>query len=195
MKWPRKKDGPSRLKKGMSGLPNYPEFSYTVTIKDLVTTGVAKKKKEAKNKAYHSMAIKFGEVFKLLSPQQGTNKEELDVQISKLIKPSQMNISNPLKRKVTTMTPSMPLVSQVSSGISANLTSVKENPDPVGVPVTSLTNPATQTTTVKVDIPINIPEYSQQQISSIPGHPVVALGDTLRSQKFGSPVYSCVKEE
>eukprot|EP00090_Calanus_glacialis_P035084 TRINITY_DN59971_c0_g1_i1.p1 TRINITY_DN59971_c0_g1~~TRINITY_DN59971_c0_g1_i1.p1 ORF type:complete len:406 (+),score=79.92 TRINITY_DN59971_c0_g1_i1:48-1220(+) len=93
------------------------------------------------------------------------------------------------------MTPSVPSVPPVSSGISANPSSVKENPEPVGVPVTSLINPATQTTPVNVDIPITVPEYSQQQISSIPGHPVVALGDTLRSLKFGSPFFSCVKEE
>merc|ERR1711892_470298 len=60
-------------KEGMSGLPNNRDFQLTLTVKELVTVG---------------LAIKFGEVFKLLSPQLGTDKEELYSQIMKLIKPS-----------------------------------------------------------------------------------------------------------
>merc|ERR1712013_558159 len=164
--------------------------------------GMAKKKKDAKNKAYHAMALKFGEVFRLLSPQQGTDRQELNCQIEKLLK----------KPKNSTATESLPkfstLPSQITSGSTSSLPSSSpklevpkqklETTQPKvtkTIPASISANPPGSNITCKVDIPCDIKEFSQQEIQSIPGHPVVALRDILKSLKYGAPVFLCVKEE
>jgi len=189
-------------KESTSGLQNNRSFHFTVTVEGVVTKGMAKKKKDAKNKAYHAMALKFGEVFRLLSPQQGTDRQELNCQIEKLLK----------KPKNSTATESLPkfstLPSQITSGSTSSLPSSSpklevpkqklETTQPKltkKIPASISANPPGSNITCKVDIPCDIKEFSQQEIQSIPGHPVVALGDILKSLKYGAPVFLCVKEE
>jgi len=194
-------------KQSTSGQPNNRGFHFTVTVEEhLVTNGVAKKKKDAKNKAYHAMALKFGEVFKLLSPQPGTDRQELNGQIEKLLKKPKPKISS-AKESVPKLSTD-PVPPQISPGSSSSLPSSQpkietpkqiiktpESKNTKAIPAPLPSNPIGNTITCKVDIPSDIKEYSQLQIQSIPGHPVVALGDMLRSLKYGAPVFLCVKEE
>merc|ERR1712142_1315694 len=140
-------------------MPNNRDFRFTVTVECLVTEGVAKKKKEAKNKAYYAMAIKFGEVFKLLSPQMGTDRQELKIQIEKLLKPS------------TPITPkqSKPLLSsapQTLSGLSSPTITlgVPKSETQQLEPSGSYIVPSPDPKQCKVEIPTDIKQFSQQQI-------------------------------
>jgi len=191
----RKKNWFVHGKEGSSGGPNNRVFSYILTIKDLMATGVAKKKKDAKNSAYRLMAIKFGEVFKLLAPQQSTDRNELDQQIESLLKIPENKMHKTSKPIVNPMVTTDPVISQTVQSLTLPSTGTKLKIEVASTKSTGET-PNSAILSVKVAcIPPSIAQYSQQQISSIPGHPVIALGDILRSLNFGSPVYSCVKEE
>ena len=60
-----------QCKEGASGPPNNRKFQHAITVKEVTVEATAKKKKDAKNLAFKLMAVKLGEILRLLKPQPG----------------------------------------------------------------------------------------------------------------------------
>ena len=60
-----------QCKEGASGPPNNRKFQHVITVKEVTVEATAKKKKDAKNLAFKLMAVKLGEILRLLKPQPG----------------------------------------------------------------------------------------------------------------------------
>ena len=60
-----------QCKEGASGPPNNRKFQHVITVKEVTVEATAKKKKDAKNLAFKMMAVKLGEILRLLKPQPG----------------------------------------------------------------------------------------------------------------------------
>ena len=58
-------------REGASGPPNNRRFKHSITVKEVTVEATAKKKKDAKNLAFKLMAVKLGEILRLLKPQPG----------------------------------------------------------------------------------------------------------------------------
>merc|ERR1719331_3350431 len=70
-----------QCKEGASGPPNNRKFQHVITVKEVTVEATAKKKKDAKNLAFKLMAVKLGEILRLLKPQPGTVRTQLNEQI------------------------------------------------------------------------------------------------------------------
>merc|ERR1719339_414050 len=70
-----------QCKEGASGPPNNRKFQHAITVKEVTVEATAKKKKDAKNLAFKLMAVKLGEILRLLKPQPGTVRTQLNEQI------------------------------------------------------------------------------------------------------------------
>merc|ERR1711937_1106538 len=68
-------------REGASGPPNNRRFKHSITVKEVTVEATAKKKKDAKNLAFKLMAVKLGEILRLLKPQPGTVRTQLNEQI------------------------------------------------------------------------------------------------------------------
>ena len=60
-----------QCKEGASRPPNNRKFQHIITVKEVTVEATAKKKKDAKNLAFKLMAVKLGEILRLLKPQPG----------------------------------------------------------------------------------------------------------------------------
>ena len=67
----RKRNWSIQCKESGLGLPKNRKFKHVITVKEVTVEATSSKKKDAKNLAFKLMAVKLGEILRLLKPQPG----------------------------------------------------------------------------------------------------------------------------